>query len=285
VSSSALSAPTRAPVRRWGARLLEAACRAGYAARGAVYLSIGAIALLAALDRIPRSEGALGALEGWADWPFGALLLWLTGLGLYGFAGWRALQSLFDADRQGRSMKALGNRAGQAISGLVYGSMGVSVFGLLDALEDLREVDDRAKTEAGIQQALQMPSGELIVLLVGLFVMAVGVGNIVQGVFKDPSRDLRCGGETARWLRVLARVGYAARGVVFLPTGALLALAALHARGADSQGLGAALDFLERLPFGTWILGSAALGLAAFGLFALAEARYRRMSVEQALRP
>ena len=283
MSSSALSVPARAPVRRWGARLLEAACRAGYAARGAVYLSIGAIALLAALDRIPRSEGALGALEAWADWPFGALLLWLTGLGLYGFAGWRALQALFDADRQGRSMKALANRAGQAISGLVYGAMAVSVFGLLDALEDLREVDDRAKTEAGIQQALQMPSGELIVLVVGLFVMAVGVGNIVQGVFKDPSRDLRCGGETARWLRILARVGYAARGVVFLPTGALLVLAALHARGADSQGLGAALDFLERLPFGSWILGFAALGLAAFGLFALAEARFRRMSVEQAL--
>jgi hypothetical protein len=283
VSSSALSAAQTPPLRSLGVRLLEAACRAGYAARGAVYLSIGAIALLAALDRTPRSEGAVGALEAWADWPFGTALLWLTGIGLYAFAGWRALQSLFDADRQGRSPKALATRAGQAISGVLYAALGVSVFGLLDALEDLREIDDRASTRRSLGEALQMPAGELLILAAGLFVVAVGVGNIVTGIARDHCKAMSCDAGVARGVRMLGRIGYVARGVVFVPTGVLLALAGLHARGAGSQGLGAALDFLERLPFGSWILALAALGLAAFGLFALAEARYRRIRVEAAL--
>ena len=72
--------------------LTQLACRFGYAARGFVYLSIGAIALFAALELAPEAEGSMGALRAWAQWPLGFVLLWVTGLGLYGFAGWRLLQ-------------------------------------------------------------------------------------------------------------------------------------------------------------------------------------------------
>ncbi|MDO8322096.1 MAG: DUF1206 domain-containing protein, partial [Phenylobacterium sp.] len=100
------SASAFAQVRTWLATaplgaLAELACRAGYLARGFIYLSIGAMAVAAALDLTPRAEGSRGVLEAWANWPFGVVLLWLIGLGLYAFAGWRLLQSVFDADRQG----------------------------------------------------------------------------------------------------------------------------------------------------------------------------------------
>ncbi|MDZ4320705.1 MAG: DUF1206 domain-containing protein, partial [Phenylobacterium sp.] len=97
--------------------LAQLACRFGYAARGFVYLSIGVIAVLAAVEMVPQAEGSLGAVEAWADWPLGLVLLGAAGFGLYGFAGWRLLQSVFDAERQGTSPKALAARAGQAISG------------------------------------------------------------------------------------------------------------------------------------------------------------------------
>jgi hypothetical protein len=269
----------RSPV----AAAIELACRTGYVARGLVYVSIGAIALLAAADLTPRAEGAMGALEAWADWPYGMALLWVTGLGLYGFAGWRALQALFDADRQGRKPKALAARAGQAISGVVYASLAISVFGLLDALEDLREVDEQAKTRESLTQALALPGGELVVIVVGLFIVGVGVGNIVQAATNDFCKQLSCDGKIARGAAVLGKLGYFARGVAFLPAGAFLVMAGLHARGGEAQGLGAALDAVERQPFGDWTLGFMALGLVAFGLFAFAEARYRHMRVEQAI--
>ncbi|WP_309643181.1 DUF1206 domain-containing protein [Phenylobacterium sp.] len=266
------------------AAAIELVCRAGYAARGFVYVSIGFIALLAALDRTPQAEGAMGALEAWAAWPLGFVLLWLTGAGLYGFAAWRALQAVFDADRQGRSWKALAARAGQAISGVVYASLAVSVFGLLDALEDLREIDDQAETRQDLETALSMPGGELAIIIAGLFVLGVGIGNIWQAATDDFCKRMSCDRDLARRVGLLGRFGYMARGVAFLPVGGFLVMAGLHARGTDSQGMGAALESLESQPFGGAILALTALGLMAFGLFAFAEARFRRMRVEETIK-
>ncbi|MFN3512579.1 MAG: DUF1206 domain-containing protein [Phenylobacterium sp.] len=265
--------------------LAEAASRLGYAARGVVYLCIGAVALAAALDRVPRAEGALAALEALGDWPFGQALLWLTGLGLYGFAGWRALQSVFDADGQGRSAKALANRLGQAISGVVYGSMAVSVFALLDAAEDLGEADDRAKTQESVRALLDAPGGELWVMGLGLFVFGAGVGNIVQAFVRDFGKRLTTRGHPRRWAVWAGRIGYFARGIAFLPLGVFFFRAGFGARTEEATGLGGALQALEAQPFGGALLAGVALGLAAFGLFALVEARYRRLQIEEAVNP
>ncbi len=265
----------RAPIRA----AVEAAARLGYAARGAVYLSIGAVALLAALDLTPRAEGAIGALEAWGRWPAGLALLWLVGLGLYGFAGWRALQSVFDADRRGAAPKAIVARVGQAISGATYAATAVGVFGLIDALEDLHESDDRAATREAIAQALALPLGDTLVVGGGLFVMGAGVGSIVRAFTDHFCRDLDCPPRRRRWLGALARVGYAGRGVALLPAGALLVRAGLHTRASEARGLGGALDALERGPAGDVALILTALGLLAFGLFAASEGWLRRMRI------
>lgn len=287
MASLAAPSPVARFRRTWSARplaaVVELCCRAGYVARGVVYVSIGAVGLLAALDLAPNAEGAMGAMEAWADWPLGSLLLWMTGAGLYGFAGWRTLQSLFDADRQGRDAKAILSRLGQAISGAVYASLAVSVFGLLDALEDLREVDDRADTRETLQQALSTPGGEWAVIGVGLFIVGVGIGNLWRAATADFGLRLACSPETAKTVALLGRIGHAARGVAFVPAGLLFILAGLRARTADAPGLGAALDLLARQPFGELGLALTALGLVAFGLFAFAEAWLRRMQIEAAL--
>lgn len=262
---------------------IEIACRAGYAARGFVYLSTGLIALLAAFDVMPTPKGVLAALEAWADWPLGAALLWLTGLGLYGFAGWRALQSLFDADRQGVSPRALACRAGQAVSGVVYGALAIGVFGLIDTLEDLREIDEQAQTRQSIARLMAMPGGEALVMLTGLFVIACGLGNLVQALFRDFCKRLDCRAGLARRAALLGRFGYAARGVVFLPVGASLVFAGWDSRSSEAKGAGAALTDLDRVPMGDGVLFVLALGLIAFGLFALVEARYRTLSLPRAL--
>lgn len=259
----------------------EAAARLGYAARGAVHVSIGLIALLAALDLTPRAEGAVGALEAWGEWRVGVLLLWLVGLGLYGFAGWRALQAVFDVDRRGRSAKALLTRAGQAISGAVYAGMAISVFGLLDALEDLHETDDQAATRAAVAQALEMPFGNLIVMAAGLFVLGAGLGSGFRAVFDHFGRDLDCDRPVRAWAGTLARIGYAARGVALIPAGGLLASAGLHARASEARGLGGALDVLAAQPFGEAMLALIGLGLVAFGLFAFAEGALRPMTLRK----
>lgn len=255
--------------------LAQLACRLGYGARGFVYLSIGAIAFMAAFELAPRAEGSLDAIQAWAEWPLGVVLLWVIGLGLYGFAGWRLLQSVFDADRQGRSLKAVLTRAGQAISGAVYASLGFSVFGALDTLEDLTEPDDQAAEQQAAEQALTMPGGEWLVVGLGAFILAAGLANMVKAARGGLADRLVCEDALSRAAGSLGRIGHAARGLAFVTAGLMLGRAGLHARAEEAAGLGEALQALERAPLGSPLLALVALGLAAFGLFALLEARYR----------
>ncbi|WP_176695914.1 DUF1206 domain-containing protein [Phenylobacterium immobile] len=259
------------------ATVVEVGARLGYVARGAVYVSIGAIALLAALGLTPRAVGVVGALEAWGEWPPGVALLWVIGLGLYAFAGWRALQAIFDADRLGTSLSAWAARAGKAFGGLTHVALAISVFGLLDAIEDLREVDDQASTRAFVEQALAQPLGDLMVIGVGLVVAVVGLADMVRAPGGRFAADLECRGVTARWANRTARFGYAGRGFAMLLVGVVTMMAGWHARSAEAGGLGAALEVLKDQPFGRWILGATALGLVAFGAFNFLKAAFRRI--------
>lgn len=287
VSSTFLRAPFERWLGRFGRRpwaaLVELAARLGYLARGIVHVSVGVIALLAAADLAPRAAGMEGSMEAWSRWPAGVALLWLIGSGLYAFAGWRALQALFDADRQGRSAKALATRAGQAVSGAIYAGLAISVFSILDALEDLGELEDRAQTRAAVAEALQAPFGPWLVAGAGLFVLGAGLGSMGRAVLDHFGRDLPGASRFRRAAGTLARIGYFGRGLALLPSGLFLAASGLQSRPGQARNLGGALDALERQPFGGTVLTVAALGLIAFGLFAMVEGWLRPIRPEQAV--
>lgn len=259
-------------------RLLEWAARLGYAARGLVYCGLGAIALLAAMDLTPQARGAKGVLETWAAWPLGTVLIAAVGCGLMGFAAWRAIQAVFDADRHGTSPKAWAVRAGQAVSGFVYGGLALSAFELLDAFEDLGEADETKDLRQTSAAVLGAPHGDWLLIIAGLIVVGFGIGNIIQGLAQDFGRRLACDDALRRRVEPLAKVGYAARGLATMPVGVFLVLAGLQARADEARSWGQALQTVEQRPFGGVVLGTLAAGLIAFGLFGFVEARYRRIS-------
>lgn len=258
-------------------KAIELASRIGYAARGVVYLGLGAVVLLAALDLTPRAKGAKGLLSAWADWPLGWALIGAIGAGLAGFAAWRILQAVFDADRHGRTLKAWAVRAGQAFSGLVYGGLALSAFELLDELEDVGELDEEQSARHAARTVLDLPHGDALLIAAGLAVFAFAIGNVVQGLMQDFSKRLDCDDKTCRRVVPLAKAGYGARGLASLPLGVFLVLAGLEARAGEAHSWGGALQAIERQPFGSCVLALVAAGLIAFGLFGLVEARYRRI--------
>lgn len=265
------------------ARALEWASRLGYAARGIVYLGLGVIVLLAAADLTPRARGAKAMLAAWADWPLGLVIVALVAVGLLGFAVWRALQAVFDADRHGTSPKAIAVRIGQAVSGLIYGGLGLWALELMDAFEDVGEADEEQSAHGAAATILALPYGEILLLLAGAALVGVGVGNIVQGLAQDFAKRLSCDARVCRWVVPMAKVGYGARGLATLPAGVFLIQAGLDARSRDAHSWGGALQALERQPFGSWILAVIAVGLVAFGLFGFVEAGFRRIRPAEAL--
>ena len=262
--------------------LLEGMARVGYAARGFVYVSIGLIALLAAFEWTDRASGGKGAMAVLAGWPLGYAWLMAVGFGLLGFAGWRTLQAVFDADRQGHETAALLTRIGQGVSALVYGGLAFSIFELLDEVEDLAEADEREEHEArqSAAEVLSWPYGQWLLIAAGLFIIGVALANLLKGFTgKGLGERLGCGPITRRWACRVGRAGYFGRGVALIPVGAFLFKAGLAIEPGAARTLGGALQALERRPFGSELLALTATGLIAFGLFSLFEARFRCIDV------
>lgn len=263
-------------------RGLEAVSRLGYAARGVVYLTVGAFALLAALDLTPKPTGATEALAAWADWPPGLVLVGLLAVGLCGFTAWRVLQTVFDADHYGDDPKAWAVRAGQAVSGVVYGLLAWSALELLDGFEDVGEADETPESAA---EVLALPHGDLLLLAAGLALLGVGVGNLLQGLMQDFAKRLTCPDGVRRWAVPLARAGYIGRGLATFPLGVFIFRAGVEARSSEARSWADALQAVEAQPFGSLILSLLAGGLIAFGLFGVVEAVWRRIEPPRRLEP
>ena len=266
------------------AAFAECAARVGYGARGFVYVSIGTLIFLSALDLGGRLVGTQGVAVWLAQQPFGRVWLVALGVGLWAFVGWRILQSLFDADRDGVSPRALLTRAGQAMSGLFYGLLAAGVFELLDEVGASMIAEDVAENREKAATLLALPFGDILLMIVAAVIAGVGVGNVLKGIRSDFADTLACSPKWCRRLSGLARAGYVARGLAYMPLAILVGLAGWHASAAEVTGMAGSFHALRDQPGGPVLLACAA-GLMAFGGFAFVEARFRRIRAPRSLNP
>jgi hypothetical protein len=75
----------------------------------------------------------------------------------------------------------------------------------------------------------------------------------------------------------LGRFGIAARGIVFVIIGFFFIQAARLSDASQTKGLGDVLAILGQQPFSPVILGIVPLGLIAYGIYSIIEARYRKL--------
>jgi hypothetical protein len=254
---------------------LEQFARLGYAARGAVSLLVGSLALLAAFGRGGEATGSKGALLSLLSQPTGKVLLAVVAFGLLGFAVWRFLQAVLDADGRGRSAKALAARMGQGISAGVYVSLALFAASVALAYRGGDDGDQSARDWTA--WLLTQPFGRWLVGVVGLAIIGAAAGMAAKAWTASFRQHLDCG-EAASWVVPLGRAGYAARAVVFLVVGGFLMVAAWQSDPSEARGLGGALLALQEQPYGWTLFALVAAGLAAFGLFNFAQARFRRIA-------
>jgi hypothetical protein len=81
------------------------------------------------------------------------------------------------------------------------------------------------------------------------------------------------------WATRIGRFGLAARGVVYNIIGFFLIQAARQSNSNQVRGLEGALDLLAQQSYGRWLLGIVAIGLIAYGVYYIVQARYRRINV------
>jgi hypothetical protein len=260
--------------------LIEGLGRFGFAAKGVVYLIVGVLAVQAALGQGGQTTDQHGALAKIAEAPFGRVLLAVLVVGLFGHALWKLVLAVLDPDRRGTDARALLGRAVDAGVAVIY--VGLALSALQIALGSSGGAGSTQKTQDWTAWLLGQPLGPWLVALGGAGVVGAGLFVLYRAFTSDPCDELRCGQMRVgqrRAIRHLGRAGNAARGVAFLTIGALLVAAGIHADPGKAQGLDGALATLAAQPFGPHLLGLVAAGLAAYGLFALVEARYGRLTI------
>ena len=251
---------------------LETLARAGYSARGVVYLLLGAFALTSAFWG-GGTEDTSGALSGLLDLPFGRILVGLIAFGLLGYVLWKLAQGLLNADGAKDDAKGFLARAGQLVSA------GVNLFLMLTAARLAISGGGGSGGGNGEESAsawlLQQPFGPFLLGLVACGVMAAGAVQIWYGASGGYRKRLSLPQAHRSWMERVCQFGLIARGVVIVIIAGFLFYAAFTVSPEQAAGTAEALDYVHNLPLGRWLYGLIALGLVAFGAYGLIEARYR----------
>lgn len=98
----------------------------------------------------------------------------------------------------------------------------------------------------------------------------LGVPQEVQNAGRVANRKAR-DAASSRWMTILARFGYAAKGVVYLIIGWLAVQMAIGAGGKATDQRGALQTIYEQ-PFGKFLLALAAIGLLGFAIWSFLQA-------------
>lgn len=206
-----------------------------------------------------------------ASKPFGGVLVVVLAIGLAAYALWQLSQVFTgvagETDSTAKRLRSLG-------SCLVYAAL---CFSAISVLAGARR-SQSSQQEGFTAKAMHHQGGRWAVGIVGLAIVAVGIALIVQGARSDFMKRMRgLSGRTRTVVRRLGQVGTIGRGAVFVVAGGLVVDAAWTYDPAKARGIDGAFRTLLHQPYGRWLTALAALGLLGFGLFGLAEAKYREV--------
>lgn len=259
-------------------RKIELAARCGWAARGALYLLLGGLAVMAAVGEGGGLHDGKGVMQWVLSLPMGQVLVGLAGLGFAGYAIYRIITAITgpDEDDDASAMKRVAARVHSLITAGIYGSLAVAAVQLLMGEQSSGSDGKRF----WIAQALQQSWGPALIGAIGVGVMVFGLWQFKHAATDNHEENVRSGAMSRREKQMfvwVGRIGYSARGVVMLIIGYFTLRAALHASPDESKGVDGAL---QQIGQAGWLpLAAIALGLIAYGVLQLFYARYRKVEV------
>ena len=233
--------------------------RLGFAARGCLYILIAARVILTG-----RTEDLTGALK-YLGHGLGKALLALVGVGMAGYGIWRLSDAACGMESGRDRWKAWGKRIAAACSGVIYCWLAFKA-----ALVLIARPPSGHESQQHASHALHFSGGEMLLYIAAAVLAGAGLVQMYKAVTASFLSHLDSEAARRLWVRWLGRIGYAARGVIFLTVGYMLLRSGLDRSAAEAGNLGEALQWWSSA-VRPWV----AAGLLVFGIFSIIEAIYR----------
>lgn len=266
-------------IRPW----LAGVARLGFAAKGAIYVGVGVLALALAAGFTAEAQDTKDAIEQLGQGAFGRVLLWGLAFGLLNFGLWNLVQSLWDPERVGVDW------IGQALRVLFGLSAGLNFFlatktaGVALGRIWGQESGDEA-VRSWTARVLSWPGGRVLVLLAAATVAIVAISQmvrLVRGRYMDVFSKSELKQTERRVVKLSAQLGFSAQAVLAGMVAWFLWRAGLTREASESGGFTQALATLLRQPYGRWLVGSTGVGIVARGLFIWLMVPYREIRLKQ----
>ncbi len=267
----------RYAARRAGnSKYVDWLARAGFAARGVMYVIIGILAVEIAFGNGGHKADQSGAVQLVGNTPIGAFLLWLLVIGFAGMALWRLSEAVYGGP--GPDGRKAGNRLIAGFKAVLYGFI---AYGITKYALGLGAPKSSNKQSVDLTSTvMRQPGGRVLVGIVGLVLIGVGVWLAWRAFERKFLSELRTGEmspQTRKVVTFLGRWGGIARGIVFGAAGLFLLIAAATANAHKAKGIDATLRAFTKTPAGPWLLVLVAAGLVLFGAYSWAESRWRKV--------
>ncbi|MBD3550446.1 MULTISPECIES: DUF1206 domain-containing protein [Streptomyces] len=264
--------------RAANSKAVEVGARAGFGARGAIYVLVGVLALQIALSGGGKQADRGGAIAEISEKPFGKVLLWVLGIALVGMALWRLSEALFgSAGPDGHKPTKRAMAAGRSV---FYGFVAYSVLSFAAGDSGSGGGSSDKQSQDVTAMALGWPGGQWIVGIGGIGVAGAGVWIAVRAIMRKYQKHLKMSEMSKKVRQAVDFTGVfggTARGIVFATAGGFAVAAAVKHQPDQSKGMDDTLRSFTDTPAGPWLLVVIALGLVAFGVFSWANARYRKV--------
>ncbi|MYS23543.1 protein of unknown function [Streptomyces sp. DvalAA-14] len=270
--------------RRTPREVLTSAGRAGFVARGVIYVLIGILAIRIAFGLGGQQADRQGALQSIAGQPFGTAMLWILAAGFACMTLWRAAQAAIGTDEpgEGGSGRSAGARPGKRLMNAGRAAFYASVcWGTASfAAGSGGSSSSNQKSKDWTRSALDLPAGRWLVGVAGCGLVVAGAMIAFRAARRKFLKKMTTVGMGRRSRQLVVASGMGggiARGAVFAGAGVFVLVAAIRYDPGQAKGVDETLRSFAHTAAGPWLLVVVALGLVLFGVFSFASARWRRL--------
>jgi len=252
---------------------------AGYASKTVVYCMLGLFVVSAAFSAF-RSSAPPSQQEVFKtllEQPFGRILLLAVVAGLVCYSIWRWLQAFLNTEDLDMSkVKDVFHRIFLFVSGALY------VTGAYAGLKVYMGAGGDGRDESKQRITAELMSHQWGVWLVGaigaliIFFAFIQFKHAFKVDFMDKFERHKLSSGQDKLAKVTGRLGFGARGVVYILIGSFFSLAAYYHDPDQAGGLQKAFRFLMEQNYGQYLLAAVGVGLITYGIFCAVEARFRQ---------